>query len=373
LSSAGSREKERREDVNRRTAAEGFAQIKVVGVGGGGSNAVDRMIETGLEGVEFIAVNTDAQALMQCRAPVRVRIGEKLTGGLGAGGNPEIGMLAAEESADDLMEVLDGSDMVFITAGTGGGSGTGASPVIAKIAKEMGALAVAIVTKPFSFEGVPRARVAEEGVSNLKREVDTLIVIPNDRLLEIVDKRASVQDAFRIADDVLRQGIQGISELITVRGLINLDFADVKAIMSEGGQALMAIGMASGEDRAVQAAERAITNSLLDVTIEGATGVILNVRGGPGLTLAEVGEAADLIRTTVDRDANIIFGAVIDDDMEDDISITVIATGFDEAAKSLPRRRIDAAEKTIRFPIRTFEADDVEIPSFLRNRSRKVD
>jgi len=354
--------------MDRRTAAEGFAQIKVVGVGGGGSNAVDRMIEVGLEGVEFIAVNTDAQALMQSSAPVRVRIGDKLTGGLGAGGNPEIGMLAAEESSDDLLESLYGSDMVFITAGSGGGSGTGASPVIARIAKELGALTVAIVTKPFSFEGTPRARVADEGVAALQQEVDTLIAIPNDRLLEIVDKRASVQDAFRIADDVLRQGIQGISELITVRGLINLDFADVKAIMSGGGQALMAIGLGSGEDRAMQAAERAISNSLLDVTIEGATGVILNVRGGPGLTLAEVGEAAELIRSTVDREANIIFGAVIDEAMGDDIGITVIATGFDTACKPRIRRRTDPSEKTIEFPTRTFDTGELDIPAFLRRR-----
>lgn len=351
-----------------KSAAESFAQIKVVGVGGGGSNAVNRMIEAGLTGVEFIAINTDAQALMQSRAPVRIRIGDKRTKGLGAGGNPEIGMDAAEESADDLVEALKGADMVFITAGIGGGTGTGASPIIAQISKEMGALTVGVVTRPFSFEGTRRARVAEEGIGNLKREVDTLIVVPNDRLLQIVDKRASVQEAFLVADDVLRQGIQGISELITVPGLINLDFADVKAVMSEGGAALMSIGLGSGDDGAIEAAEKAISNTLLDLTIEGAKGVILNVTGGPSLTLFEVDKAAEMIKQTADRDANIIFGAVIDDAMEDKVRITVIATGFEAVAKSRGRHRLDASERTIEFPVRTFDSEELDVPSFLRRR-----
>jgi len=353
-------------------AVESFAQIKVVGVGGGGSNAVNRMIDANLTGVEFIAVNTDAQALMQSQAPVRIRIGDKLTKGLGAGGNPEIGLDAARESADELLEALKGADMVFITAGIGGGTGTGASPIIARISKEIGALTVGVVTKPFSFEGTRRGRVADEGVINLKQEVDTLIVIPNDRLLQIVDKRASMQEAFQVADDVLRQGIQGISELITVPGLINLDFADVKAVMSEGGAALMSIGVASGDDRSVEAAEKAISNSLLDLTIEGAKGVIFNVTGGSSLRLHEVDEAAEMIRQTADRDANIIFGAVIDESMEDDVRITLIATGFEQVAKSRARHRLDAAEKTIEFPVRAFNSGELEIPSFLRRRSRAV-
>jgi cell division protein FtsZ len=354
--------------MNWQIAAESFAQIKVVGVGGGGSNAVNRMIEAGLSGVEFIAINTDAQALMLSQAPVRIRIGDKLTKGLGAGGNPEMGMRAAEESADDLLEALKGADMVFITAGIGGGTGTGASPIIAQVSKEVGALTVGVVTRPFSFEGSRRARVAEEGVTNLKQEVDTLIVIPNDRLLQIVDKRASMQDAFLVADDVLRQGIQGISELITVPGLINLDFADVKAVMSEGGAALMSIGQAEGDDRAVQAAEQAISNSLLDVTIEGAKGVIFNVTGGANLRLHEVDEAAEIIKQTADRDANIIFGAVIDDSMGDAMRITVIATGFEAEARVQSFRGVDSSRKTIEFPVRAFDSEELDIPAFLRKR-----
>jgi len=262
--------------------------------------------------------------------------------------------------------------MVFVTAGIGGGTGTGASPIIAQIAREMNALTVGVVTKPFTFEGTRRARVAEEGVANLKQAVDTLIVIPNDRLLQIVDKRASVQEAFRVADDVLRQGIQGISELITVPGLINLDFADVRSVMVEGGAALMSIGVGSGDDRAIEAAEKAISNSLLDLTIEGAKGVIFNVTGGPSLRLHEVDEAAELIRQTADRDANIIFGAVIDEAMDDEVRITVIATGFEPVAKSQFRGRSNAAEKTIEFPVRTFDADELDIPSFLRRRKAAV-
>ncbi|MFQ3536485.1 MAG: cell division protein FtsZ [Aggregatilineales bacterium] len=309
-----------------------FAMIKVVGVGGGGSNAVNRMIEEGLGGVEFIAVNTDSQALTLSNARTRVRIGEKLTRGLGAGGNPEIGRKAAEESADELYEVLRGADMVFITSGMGGGTGTGAAPVIAQIAKELGALTIGVVTKPFSFEGARRISTAELGIEELKSRVDTLIVIPNDRLLQIMDKKTPLNAAFRIADDVLRQGIQGISEVITVPGLINLDFADVRAIMSEGGAALMAVGTASGDDRARKAAEMAVSSNLLDVTIDGARGILFNVTGGPDMSLFEVNEAAAIIKETAHPDVQLIFGAVVDENMRDQIRITVIATGFERAS-----------------------------------------
>ncbi|MEJ5313669.1 MAG: cell division protein FtsZ, partial [Anaerolinea sp.] len=306
--------------------SESFARIKVVGVGGGGCNAVNRMIEEGLQGIEFVAVNTDGQALMLSKADIRIRIGDKVTRGLGAGGNPEMGRKAAEESAEELYSALKGADMVFVTAGMGGGTGTGAAPIIAQIAKEVGALTIGVVTRPFTFEGARRAKSAEEGIGNLKEHADTLIVIPNDRLLQMVDKRASLQDAFRLADDVLRQGIQGISELITVPGLINLDFADVRAIMSEGGAALMAVGHASGEDRARIAAEMAISSQLLDITIDGARGILFNVTGGPDLTLFEVNQAAAIIKETAHPDVNLIFGAVIDPKIGDEIRITVIAT-----------------------------------------------
>jgi cell division protein FtsZ len=343
-----------------------FAQIKVVGVGGGGSNAINRMIEASLQGVEFMAVNTDAQALVLSEAPIRIRIGDKVTRGLGSGGNPKIGARAAEESAEDVYEALKGADMVFVTAGMGGGTGTGAAPIIAGMSKEMGALTVGVVTLPFSFEGSQRSRIAEEGVENLRQEVDTLIVIPNDRLLQIVEQRVTLQEAFRVADDVLRQGVQSISELITVPGLINMDFNDVRAVMSEGGAALMSVGRASGEDRATEAAEKAITNSLLDVTINGAKGVLFNITGGPDLTLHEVNEAADVIRRTVHREANIIFGAVIDESMGDDLRITIIATGFQAGVKVQPR--FIGEDKTIEFPIHAFESDNLEVPSFMRRR-----
>jgi len=295
--------------------SENFARIRVVGVGGGGSNAVNRMIEAGIAGVDFIAVNTDAQALMLSNAPTRVRIGDKLTRGLGVGGNPELGRKAAEESMDELYQVLDGSDMVFITAGMGGGTGTGASPVVAKIAREMNALTIGIVTRPFFFEGKKRAELAAAGIEALKEQVDTLIVIPNDRLLEIVEKRVSLQDAFRLADDVLRQGIQAISEVITVPGLINLDFNDVRAVMSEGGAALMAVGQGSGENRAQEAAHQAISNRLLDITIDGAQRILFNITGGPDMSLHEVYEAATVIRETAHPDVDLRFGAVIDEEM----------------------------------------------------------
>jgi cell division protein FtsZ len=352
---------------------EGFAQIKVVGVGGGGSNAVNRMIVEGLRGVEFIAVNTDAQALLLSDAPQRVRIGDKLTRGLGAGGDPVIGEKAAEESSDDLYEILNGADMVFITAGIGGGTGTGASPVIARLAKEGGALTIGVVTRPFTFEGSRRQKVADDGLVHLKEQVDTLIVIPNDRLLEIVDKKASIQQAFSVADDVLRQGIQGISELITVPGLINLDFADVRTIMAEGGAALMSVGRASGDNRASEAAQQAIASHLLDISIDGARGILFNVTGGPDLTLFEVNEAAELIKAKVHPEANIIFGAVIDESMNDHIQITVIATGFEPAAAQ--RRPYVAgssssksAKKPIEFPVPQFDQNDLDIPAFLRRR-----
>jgi cell division protein FtsZ len=321
------------------TPGENFAQIKVIGVGGGGGNAVNRMVNEGLGGVEFISINTDNQALMLAKAKTRVRIGDKLTRGLGAGGNPEIGRKAAEESSDELYEVIRGADMVFIACGMGGGTGTGASPVVAQIAKELGALTIGVVTRPFSFEGTRRQQSAEQGIEALKSQVDTLIVIPNDRLLQIADKRASLQQAFSLADDVLRQGIQGISELITVPALINLDFADVRTIMSEGGAALMAVGKANGDDRARKAAESAISSGLLDVTIDGARGILFNITGGPNLSLFEVNEAAAIIKESAHPEVNLIFGAQIDENMGDEIRITVIATGFEQ---SRAQRKMEA-------------------------------
>jgi cell division protein FtsZ len=311
---------------------EGFAQIRVIGVGGGGSNAVNRMIQANMTGIEFIAINTDAQALLLTEAPHRLRIGDKLTRGLGAGGNPSVGMKAAEENAEDIYEALKGSDMVFITAGMGGGTGTGASPVVAQIAREVGALTVGVVTRPFTFEGKKRLLSAEEGINNLKQHVDTLITVPNDRLLQVADKRTPLSEAFRLADDVLRQGIQGISDLITVPGLINLDFADVKTIMSAAGSALMAIGEASGENRAVDAAQIAISSPLLDIDISGARGVLFNITGGMDMTLFEVNDAADIISQAAHPEANIIFGAVQDPNFEGKVKITVIATGFDQVS-----------------------------------------
>jgi cell division protein FtsZ len=379
---------------------ESFARIKVVGVGGGGCNAVNRMIDEGLQGIEFISVNTDGQALLLSKAGMRVRIGDKVTRGLGAGGNPETGRKAAEESAEELYEVLKGSDMVFVTSGMGGGTGTGAAPIVAQIAKEVGALTIGVVTRPFTFEGARRSKSAEEGINKLKEHADTLIVIPNDRLLQMVDKRASLNDAFRLADDVLRQGIQGISELITVPGLINLDFADVRAIMSEGGAALMAVGHASGEDRARIAAEMAISSQLLDITIDGARGILFNVTGGSNLTLFEVNQAAAIIKETAHPDVNLIFGAVVDPKIGEDIRITVIATGFDrggvrpaerpikleDAQSQLRARPTNPANSTstqVERPAtssqsnqisadfqRVMNTDDFDIPAFLRNRKK---
>lgn len=382
--------------MTRRTAhsqfVDSFAQIKVIGVGGAGQNAINRMIESGIQGVEFISVNTDAQALMLANAPQRLRIGDKLTKGLGSGGNPEVGLRAAEESREEIEAMLEGADMVFVTAGMGGGTGSGASAVIAGIAKEMGALTIGVVTKPFGFEGNQRRRVAEAAMIRLRENVDTLIAIPNDRLLHILDKKTGIGEAFSVADDVLRQGIQGISELITIPGLINLDFADVRSIMQDGGAALMAIGRASGENRAQEAAQKAIHSALLDVSIEGAQGILFNVKGGRDLSLFEVNEAAELIRANAHPEANIIFGAVVDNDMKDELHITVIATGFDknppkeapvgyarpasrETSYTAPATPAPSpqsqptpsrAEQPVDFPVRTFNRDDLDIPAFLR-------
>ena len=308
------------------------ASIRVVGVGGAGNNAVNRMIAEGVRGVDFVALNTDNQALALSNAPIRVRIGDKLTRGLGAGGYSDQGEKAAAESIDEIQSVLQGADMVFVTAGMGGGTGTGAAPVVARLAREMGALTIGVVTRPFHFEGSRRAQSADRGIQELQEHVDTLIVIPNDRLLEVTDKRMSLQESFQLADDVLRQGIQGITELITVPGLINLDFADVKTIMTQGGAALMAVGRGTGEDRARIAAEQAISSRLLDVTIDGAQGVLFNITGGTTLSLYEVNQAAEVIRETTHPDANVIFGAVIDEEMGDEVRITVIATRFDQTA-----------------------------------------
>src|SRR5689334_20076937 len=308
-----------------------LAVIKVVGVGGGGTNAVNRMVDAGLKGVEFIAVNTDAQALQMTDADIKLQIGGQLTRGLGAGANPDMGMAAANESRDEIKEALKGADMVFVTAGEGGGTGTGAAPVIAEIAKhEVGALTVGVVTRPFSFEGAQRARQAAEGIDRLKEQVDTLIVIPNEKLLAIVERRTSILDAFRQADDVLRQGVQGITDLITIPGLINLDFADVRTIMHDAGTALMGIGSAGGESRAAEAAKAAISSPLLEESVEGGTGILLNITGGHDLGLFEVNEAAEIVQSAADQNSNIIFGAVIDEGLADEVRVTVIATGFDK-------------------------------------------
>ena len=345
--------------------AESLARIKVVGVGGGGSNAVNRMIAEGLSGVEFLAVNTDAQALQLSQASRRIQIGGKLTKGLGAGSRMEVGEKAAEETRSEIEESLADADMVFVTAGMGGGTGTGAAPIVAEIAKAGGALTIGVVTKPFSFEGSPRSKAAASGLESLESKVDTLIVIPNDRLLGLGDKNMTFQEAFRMADEVLYQGIQGISELITVPGLINLDFADVRTIMSDGGAALLAVGRATGEKRAIDAAERAIKSPLLDVTIDGATGVLFNVTGGDDMTLQEIHEAADVIRRTVDPDANIIFGAVLDPTMDDEIRITVIGTGF----RAFNKRETAPPDNILELPRRKFaDDDDLEVPAFLRRR-----
>ena len=316
-----------------RSDSENFALIKVIGVGGGGSNAVNRMIRAEMMGVEFIAVNTDAQALLQSDAPHKIRIGDKLTRGLGAGADPMVGQRAAEEDSEKIYEALKDADMIFITSGMGGGTGSGAAPVIAEIAKDLGALTVGVITKPFSFEGVRRKLVAEQYSELLKEKCDTLITIPNDRLREVVDKKTSILDAFRVVDDVLRQGVQGISDLITVPGLINLDFADVKTIMRDAGSSMMGIGIGTGENRAMEAARAAVMSPLLEVNIQGARGILFNVTGGSDLGLFEVNEAAEVIKEAADPEANIIFGTVIDDRMRDEVKVIVIATGFDATRK----------------------------------------
>lgn len=307
---------------------EQFAQIKVIGIGGGGNNAVNRMIESGLKGVKFIAVNTDNQALALTLAEDKIQIGEKTTHGLGAGANPEVGQKSAEESRESLLNVIEGTDLLFVTAGMGGGTGTGAAPVVAKIAREMGILTVGVVTKPFSFEGKVRKRNAELGIELLKENVDALVTIPNDRLLQLADKTTSLRDAFKMADNVLLQGVKGISDLIAIPGLVSLDFADVKTIMKDTGLAHMGVGRASGENKAVEAAKQAIHSPLLETQIDGATGVLINITGGLDLTLFEVDQAAEIAREAADPDANVIFGAAIDESMEDEIKITIIATGF---------------------------------------------
>src|ERR687886_1428316 len=352
-----------------------LAVIKVVGVGGGGTNAVNRMVDAGLKGVEFIAVNTDAQALQMTDADIKLQVGGQLTRGLGAGANPDMGQAAANESRDEIKEALKGADMVFVTAGEGGGTGTGAAPVIAEIAKhEIGALTVGVVTKPFDFEGSQRARQAQEGVDRLREQVDTLITIPNEKLLSIVERRTSILDAFRMADDVLRQGVQGITDLITIPGLINLDFADVRTIMRDAGSALMGLGVASGENRAAEAARVAVSSPLLESSIEGATGILLNVTGGPDIGLFEVNEAAEVVTGAADQNANVIFGAVIDEGLGDEVRVTVIATGFGPARLRRRRRTEEPAEESREDaqreqPAERFElSDDVlEVPSFLRD------
>src|SRR5437016_1722576 len=321
-----------------------LALIRVVGVGGGGTNAVNRMVDAGLSGVEFIAVNTDAQALMVCDADVKIHIGSAATRGLGAGADPAVGLAAAQESRDELKEALKGADMVFVTAGEGGGTGTGAAPIVAELAREIGALTVGVVTKPFVFEGRKRSQQAEMGIEDLRDRVDTLIVIENDRLLQVVEKKTSVIDAFRMADDILRQGVQGITDLITVPGLVNLDFADVRTIMRDAGSALMGIGEASGENRAAEASRAAVSSPLLETSIEGATGILLNITGGPEIGLLEVNEAAEVVTSAADQNANVIFGAVIDDAVGDEVHVTVIATGFGGQRR---RRRREASEAPI--------------------------
>jgi cell division protein FtsZ len=372
------------------TNLDSLATIKVIGVGGGGNNAVNRMIEHGVQGVEFIAVNTDAQALNLSKAEVKMQIGAKLTRGLGAGANPDVGKKAAEESKEQLEAALSGADMVFVTAGMGGGTGTGAAPVIAQIARDLGALTVGVVTRPFTFEGKKRSGQASGGIGAMKEAVDTLIVIPNDRLLEIVDKSTPMLEAFREADNVLRQGVQGISDLIAVPGLINLDFADVKTIMSNKGSALMGIGVSAGENRAAEAAKKAISSPLLETSIDGAQGVLMNITGGTNLSLYEVQEAADIVATASDQEVNMIFGSVINEALKDEIIVTVIATGFKEEStqpkatrptfgQAKPtmgtvKREQPKREEVQQEPVRhsqVSQEETLDIPTFLRNRNRR--
>jgi cell division protein FtsZ len=348
-----------------------LAVIKVVGVGGGGTNAVNRMVDAGLAGCEFIAVNTDAQALMMTDADVKIQVGAQVTRGLGAGADPEIGFAAAQESRDELKEALKGADMVFVTAGEGGGTGTGGAPVVAELGQEIGALTVGVVTRPFAFEGRKRADQAERGIDQLRDRVDTLIVIENDRLLQVVERQTSVVEAFGMADDILRQGVQGITDLITEPGLVNLDFADVRTIMRDAGSALMGIGRAAGENRAAEAARTAVSSPLLEASIEGATGILLNITGGPDIGLFEVNEAAEVVTGAADQNANVIFGAVIDESLGDEVQVTVIATGFGGQGR---RRRRREAEREPPIPAAAIPSegfdvshDVLDVPSFLRD------
>ena len=358
---------------------DGTATIKVIGVGGAGNNAVNRMIEAGIKGVDFIAVNTDRQALQTSKASTKIQIGEKITRGLGAGANPDVGAQSAEESKAELSEVLRGADMVFVTAGMGGGTGTGAAPIVAQAAKEMGILTIGVVTKPFTFEGKKRLSQAERGIESLKGKVDTLVVIPNDKLLQIIDRKTSIIEAFKMADDVLRQGVQGISDLISIPGLVNLDFADVKTIMLNTGMAHMGVGRASGENRAEDAAKEAIQSPLLETSIEGARGVIINITGGDDLGLHEVNTAAELVQRSVDPEANIIFGTVTDPTMQDEIQITVIATGFEKNESTVNAGVDKLVSKTWEKKINSIPSssdtnssqNDLDIPSFLRKNKNK--
>ncbi|OGE79037.1 MAG: cell division protein FtsZ [Candidatus Doudnabacteria bacterium RIFCSPHIGHO2_01_FULL_46_14] len=374
---------------------ETIARIKVIGVGGSGHNAIHRMITAGLQSVEFVAINTDAQALHHSKADRKVQIGKQATRGLGAGMNPDVGRAAAEENKEEILEVLHGADMVFVTCGLGGGTGTGAAPVVAELAKEEGILTVAVVTKPFAFEGAKRRELAEKGLEELKSSVDTIIIIPNDRILQIIDKKTSLLDAFRTVDDVLRQGVQGIADMVTTPGLINVDFADVKSVMTDSGSALMGIGRGSGENRAIEAAKQAIDSPLLEVSIDGARGVLFNITGGKDLGMYEVDEAAKIITKSVDSDAKIIFGAVIDEAMSDEVRITVIATGFDEVArtrKAIPQQRMAPISAPLGFgvtqeisetPARSTyapkavdedeedeENEELDIPAFIRKKMK---
>ena len=365
------------DDNNNNYMMDGTATIKVIGVGGAGNNAVNRMIEAGIKNVEFIAVNTDRQALQLSKASTKIQIGEKLTRGLGAGATPDIGAQAAEESRTEVAEALRGADMVFVTAGMGGGTGTGAAPIVAGTAKEMGILTIGVVTKPFTFEGKKRLAQAERGIESLKGKVDTLVVIPNDKLLQVIDRKTSIIEAFRMADDVLRQGVQGISDLIAVPGLINLDFADVKTIMLDRGMAHMGIGRASGENRAEDAAKQAIQSPLLETSIEGARGVIINITGGSDVGLHEANTAAELVQRSADPEANIIFGSVTDDSMGDEIQITVIATGFENEDEKVQKATdiVNKAWERKMNPISSSESNnsnELDIPTFLRkNKNMK--
>ena len=363
------------EDNNNNYMMDGTATIKVIGVGGAGNNAVNRMIDAGIKNVEFISVNTDRQALQLSKASTKIQIGEKLTRGLGAGANPDIGAQAAEESRTEVAEALRGADMVFVTAGMGGGTGTGAAPIVAGTAKEMGILTIGVVTKPFTFEGKKRLAQAERGIESLKGKVDTLVVIPNDKLLQIIDRKTSIIEAFRMADDVLRQGVQGISDLIAVPGLINLDFADVKTIMLDRGMAHMGVGRASGENRAEDAAKEAIQSPLLETSIEGARGVIINITGGSDVGLHEANTAAELVQRSADPEANIIFGSVTDDSMGDEIQITVIATGFENEDESVQKATDIVNKAWEKMNPKTTEPanpNELDIPTFLRkNKNMK--